>query len=35
VLSAKSTGGGGAYSFMSTAAGIDNSAIATGIRHNF
>lgn len=33
--STKTTGGGGAYSFMSTAAGLDNSAIATGIRHNF
>jgi predicted porin len=33
--STKTTGGGGAYSFLGTPAGLDNSAIATGIRHNF
>ncbi len=32
---AKRTGGGGAYSFLGTAPGLDNSSVALGIRHNF
>ncbi|WP_346289045.1 porin [Zoogloea sp.] len=32
---ARSAGGGGAYSFLGSSAGLDNSSIALGIRHNF
>lgn len=32
---AQTVGGGGAYSFLGTAAGLDNRSIAAGIRHNF
>ncbi len=33
--SARSTGGGGAYSFLGSPAGLDISSVALGIRHNF
>ena len=31
----RSTGGGGAYSFLGSPAGLDISSVALGIRHNF